>query len=169
MNQSKKKQVAIIGGGAAGFFSALSLAEQNPEIAIHLFEKRKAWLTKVQISGGGRCNVTHRCFDPKTLSEHYPRGAKELRAAFHTWQAKDTVEWFEKRGVSLKAENDGRMFPTTDDSQTIIDCFLSEARKYEINLRQGQGLESIQLNTRGQFLVELNEQSYETFDAVCLA
>ena len=169
MDQFKKKQVAIIGGGAAGFFSALSLAEQNPKIGIHLFEKGRAWLTKVKISGGGRCNVTHQCFDPKTLSEHYPRGAKELRAAFHTWQAKDTLEWFKNRGIAIHAEADGRMFPESNDSQTIIDCFLLEAKKQALILRKNQGVESLDLQSDGRFLLKLGTHTYESFDAVCLA
>ena len=125
------KKVAIIGGGAAGFFSALTLSELDPDAEIHLFEKRNQWLSKVKISGGGRCNVTHHCFDPKTLSEKYPRGSKELRAAFHTWQPQDTIDWFAQRKVQLKAEADGRMFPTTDDSQTIINCFLRGSQKIQ--------------------------------------
>ena len=169
MHQIEEKKVAIIGGGAAGFFSALSLAEQNPEIAIHLFEKGRAWLTKVKISGGGRCNVTHSCFDPKALSEHYPRGAKELRAAFHLWQAKDTLEWFKNRGIRIHAEADGRMFPESNDSQTIIDCFLTEARKQGLILRKNQGVESIDRQSDGRFLLKLGAHTYEYFDAVCLA
>lgn len=169
MHQSLNKRVAIIGGGAAGFFTALSLAEQNTSVAIDLFEKRKEWLSKVRVSGGGRCNVTHHCFDPKQLSEHYPRGSRELRAAFHAWQPTDTIAWFEERGIDLKTEVDGRMFPTTDDSQTIIDCFMSEVAQHSIQLKKGQGVESISVTAEGQFLLKLDEQTYENYDAVCLA
>ena len=169
MHQSLNKRVAIIGGGAAGFFTALSLAEQNTSVAIDLFEKRKEWLSKVKVSGGGRCNVTHHCFDPKQLSEHYPRGSRALRAAFHAWQPTDTIAWFKERGIDLKTEVDGRMFPTTDDSQTIIDCFMSEVARHSIRLKKGQGVESISVTAEGQFLLKLDEQTYEHYDAVCLA
>ena len=115
------RRIAIIGGGAAGFFAAVTAAEANPEATVMLLEKGKHCLQKVKISGGGRCNVTHSCFDPAELASHYPRGARELRAAFHRWQPRDTIEWFTQRGVPIKREPDGRMFPTTDDSQSIID------------------------------------------------
>ena len=113
--------------------------------------------------------MTHSCFDPKALSEHYPRGAKELRAAFHLWQAKDTIEWFKNRGIRIHAEADGRMFPESNDSQTIIDCFLTEARKQGLILRKNQGVESIDRQSDGRFLLKLGANTYEYFDAVCLA
>ena len=163
------KKVAIIGGGAAGFFSALTLSELDPNAEIHLFEKRNQWLSKVKISGGGRCNVTHHCFDPKTLSEKYPRGSKELRAAFHTWQPQDTIDWFARRKVPLKAEADGRMFPTTDDSQTIINCFLEEARKSNIKLKKGHSIDGLRHNSDGSFLLKINGVDEVSFTAVCLA
>ena len=103
------KKIAIIGGGAAGFFAALSAAKNNPSAQVNLYESGKHFLTKVKISGGGRCNVTHNCFDPDSLSSHYPRGARELRAAFYRWQPQDTVDWFTERGVAIKAEADGRI------------------------------------------------------------
>ncbi len=123
---------AVVGGGAAGFFGALHYAARKKGARAAIFEKGPGFLQKVRISGGGRCNVTHACFDPKKLAEHYPRGTRELRAAFHQWQPQDTIDWFERRGVALKTEADGRMFPTTDDSGTIIDCFHKEAERLGI-------------------------------------
>lgn len=128
------KNVAIIGAGAAGYFAAIKIAETDPEAEVHLYEASRRTLSKVAISGGGRCNVTHHCFDPRQLVTHYPRGGKELRGAFHSWQAQDTVDWFQSRGVELKTESDGRMFPTTDDSQTIIDCLTQAAQNAGVQL-----------------------------------
>ena len=129
------QKVAVIGGGAAGFFAALSAAEHHPSAHVVLFEKTAKLLSKVKISGGGRCNVTHHCFSPSALSKHYPRGGKQLKKAFGTFQASDTVAWFESRGVALKTEDDGRMFPTTDSSQTIVDCLLREADRRGMDIR----------------------------------
>lgn len=123
------KDVLIIGGGAAGFFAAINVAEQNPKLKVAILERGKDVLTKVKVSGGGRCNVTHAEFIPQELVLNYPRGEKELLGPFHQFMTGDTIEWFEKRGVALKVEEDGRMFPITDSSQTIIDCFLKEAKK----------------------------------------
>lgn len=169
MPKKDPKKIAIIGGGAAGFFSALTLSELDPHAEIHLFEKRNQWLSKVKISGGGRCNVTHHCFDPKTLSEKYPRGSKELRAAFHIWQPQDTIDWFAQRKVQLKAESDGRMFPTTDDSQTIINCFLEQAIKSKIKLKKGHSIDDLSLNPDGSFLLKINGEKNISYNAVCLA
>ena len=122
---SKKLTVAVVGGGAAGFFSAIAAA-QNPNVQVTLYEAGPEPLAKVRISGGGHCNVTHHCFEPARLVQNYPRGGKALRGAFSRFQPKDTVAWFKQRGVKLKTEADGRMFPVTDDSATIVDC-LTEA------------------------------------------
>jgi len=124
----------IIGGGAAGFFGAIEVATKNPGYRILILEKSGKILSKVKISGGGRCNVTNSCFDPVKLASHYPRGEKKLRDLFKKFQAKDVVDWFEHRGVKLKAEADGRMFPETDSSQSIIDCFLKETTRYKIKI-----------------------------------
>lgn len=138
----------IIGGGAAGFFGAIQAAEMRPGLKILILEKSNKLLSKVRISGGGRCNVTHYCFEPTTLSHHYPRGQKALKSLFRKYQAKDVVEWFEKKGVKLKAEDDGRMFPVTDNSATIIDCFLREARRHNIKIELNAGVTDIKpLNT----------------------
>ena len=124
--------VLVIGGGAAGFYAAIHIAESNPNIKIAILERGKEVLTKVKVSGGGRCNVTHAEFDPKELVKNYPRGEKELLGPFHNYASGDTVAFFDKRGISLKIEEDGRMFPTTDSSQTIINCFISEAKRLGI-------------------------------------
>jgi predicted Rossmann fold flavoprotein len=147
-------QIAIIGGGAAGFFAAIACARANPENEISIFERGSQFLSKVRISGGGRCNVTHACFDPRTLSEHYPRGERALISPLHRFSPSDTVVWFEAHGVRLKTEPDGRMFPVTDSSQTVIDCLLGEARAAGVRLFPGKGIE--QARTCGQDMFELS-------------
>jgi predicted flavoprotein YhiN len=139
MNQSR---AVIAGGGAAGFFAAITCAEADPAREVILLEASPALLAKVKISGGGRCNVTHACFDPRELVKRYPRGGRELLGAFHRWQPRDTVAWFAERGVELKTESDGRMFPTTDDSQTIIDCLQHAAQKAGVQIRTRCGVSS---------------------------
>lgn len=128
--------VIVIGGGAAGFFGAIACSQRNPALSILILEKTNKLLSKVAISGGGRCNVTHACFEPSLLVKNYPRGEKELLASFHSFQPKDTIDWFAQRGVFLKVEEDGRMFPITDSSQTIIDCFLKEAERFKIEIKK---------------------------------
>ncbi|MGJ8590980.1 MAG: NAD(P)/FAD-dependent oxidoreductase [Aquaticitalea sp.] len=139
-----KKDVIIVGGGAAGFFAAINIAEQNPKLKVAILERGKEGLQKVKVSGGGRCNVTHAEFIPSQLILNYPRGEKELLGPFHQFMTGDTIEWFEKRGVELKIEDDGRMFPTTDSSQTIIDCFLSEAKKHKVEICYNHSVKTIQ-------------------------
>jgi predicted Rossmann fold flavoprotein len=129
------KTSIILGGGAAGFFAAVNTARLNPDQRVIILEKSNKLLAKVRVSGGGRCNVTHACFDAGLLSKNYPRGEKALRQAFARFAATDTVVWFSERGVQLKTEADGRMFPVTDNSQTIIDCLLREAEKYNVEIR----------------------------------
>ena len=140
----KNADVIIIGGGAAGFFTAINAAENNPKLKIIILERGKEVLTKVKVSGGGRCNVTHAEFLPKELTQNYPRGEKELLGPFHTFMTGDTIEWFEKRGVELKIEEDGRIFPVSDSSQTIIDCFLSEANRLGVEVLLNQSVKEIQ-------------------------
>ncbi|MFK7749033.1 MAG: NAD(P)/FAD-dependent oxidoreductase [Kordia sp.] len=135
--------VLIIGGGAAGFFTAINIAKKYPEKSVVILERGKEFLTKVRISGGGRCNVTHACFDPKELVNYYPRGEKELLGPFHQFCCGDTMGWFEERGVALKIEDDGRIFPVTNSSQTIIDCFLSEAEKYKVDFRVNHAVRNV--------------------------
>lgn len=151
--------VLIVGGGAAGFFAAINLAEKNPNYKIAILERGKELLTKVRISGGGRCNVTHACFVPNDLVKFYPRGEKELRGPFHQFCSGDTIEWFEKHGVELKIEEDGRMFPVSDSSQTIIDCFLNAAKKYKIDILTGQSVQSI-FRSEDSWKVETNQQTF---------
>ncbi|MBT8291660.1 MAG: NAD(P)/FAD-dependent oxidoreductase [Eudoraea sp.] len=127
-------EVIIIGGGAAGFYCAIHIAEANPELKIAILERGKKVLSKVKVSGGGRCNVTHAEFEPSSLVKNYPRGEKELLGPFHIYSTLDTIAFFEKRGILIKTESDGRMFPASNSSQTIIDCFLNEIRKYDITL-----------------------------------
>ncbi|HWH70741.1 MAG TPA: NAD(P)/FAD-dependent oxidoreductase [Candidatus Sulfotelmatobacter sp.] len=136
-----RERVVIAGGGAAGFFAAITCAEAMPSAEVILLEKGPQFLSKVRISGGGRCNVTHACFDARELTTYYPRGAGALLGAFRQFQPSDTVQWFESRGVELKTEADGRMFPITDSSQTIIDCLLEAARAAGVQLRTHCGLE----------------------------
>ncbi|CAN5396253.1 NAD(P)/FAD-dependent oxidoreductase [soil metagenome] len=133
----------IAGGGAAGFFAAIETSTQNPRQKILILEKSTKLLSKVRISGGGRCNVTHHCFEASQLSKHYPRGQKEFRQLFRKFQASDTVAWFEKRGVELITEEDGRMFPITENSETIIGCFQSETDKYKIEIITGMEVAGI--------------------------
>src|SRR5205085_7804383 len=128
------KQIAIVGGGAAGFFAAITCAEANSANEVSIYERGSEFLTKVRISGGGRCNVTHACFDPRAMSERYPRGERALISPLYRFSAADTVAWFERRGVRLKTEEDGRIFPVTDTSRTIIDCLMREARTAGVRL-----------------------------------
>ena len=159
---------AIIGGGAAGFFSAVTLAQKNPDADISIFDSGKQFLRKVKISGGGRCNVTHSCFEPKELALHYPRGEKELKGAFYTWQPRDTVDWFEERGVQIKTEDDGRMFPVSDNSQSIIDCLHRQVIKNGVVLCEGIGVKSL-LHEEEQFTLGFSNGMSKRFDRVCVA
>jgi predicted flavoprotein YhiN len=138
------RRISIVGGGAAGFFAALAAAEANPGCDVTIYEATAHLLAKVKVSGGGRCNVTHACFEPRELVRRYPRGGRELLGAFSRWQPRDTVEWFETRGVKLKTEGDGRMFPVTDDSQTIVDCLLNAARAAGVTVRMNCGVKQVE-------------------------
>lgn len=149
-------KVIIIGGGAAGFFGAIACAEANPKLQVTLLEAGRKPLAKVRISGGGRCNVTHHCFEPARLIENYPRGGKALRGAFTRFQPQDTVQWYKSRGVKLKTEADGRMFPTTDSSQTIVNCLMQAADKAGVDLHTGVGVQSVK-----QFVDSQNESYFQ--------
>ena len=141
MNQNFN--IIIVGGGAAGFFTAINIVEKNPKLKVAILERGTEVLNKVRISGGGRCNVTHASFEPNELVKFYPRGEKELRGPFHQFCSGDTIEWFEKHGVELKIEADGRIFPVSNSSQTIIDCFLKATQKLGITVLTGQSVQSI--------------------------
>lgn len=162
------KMLLVIGGGAAGFFAALAARQANPEAQVVLLEKSAVVLAKVRVSGGGRCNVTHSCFDPRLLTQHYPRGHRELLGPFHRFQPRDTIAWFEERGALLKTEKDGRMFPVTDSSQTIIDCLTHEARKLGVEVRLKQKIETIEKNPSG-FRVVLQVEEPLLASALILA
>ena len=154
----KRYDVIIVGGGAAGFFAAINVAEMNPDLSVAILEKNKEGLQKVKVSGGGRCNVTHAEFIPQELAKNYPRGEKELLGPFHSFMTGDTIEWFSKRGVELKIEEDGRMFPITDSSQTIIDCFLKETKRLGIHVLYSQTVKAISKSDR--FLIETQDQEF---------
>ncbi len=142
---AEKTRVVIVGGGAAGFFAAIACAEQlGARGSVMLFEATAHLLAKVRVSGGGRCNVTHACFEPRELAKRYPRGGRELLGPLHRWQPRDTVDWFTGRGVELKTEADGRMFPVTDNSATIVDCLLRAAEKAGVQVRTGTGVKQVE-------------------------
>src|SRR3954469_22516804 len=137
-----RKKIAIVGGGAAGFFAAIASARANPANEVSIYERGPEFLTKVRISGGGRCNVTHACFDARAMSERYPRGERALISPLHRFSPAETVAWFEERGVRVKTESDGRIFPVTDSSQTIVDCLENEARAAGVRLYMRRGVDA---------------------------
>lgn len=139
-----KKKFIVIGGGAAGFFAAINAAELHPDLEVIILEGSTKVLQKVKVSGGGRCNITHACFTPGELIEFYPRGSKELLGPFHQFMTGDTMEWFEKRGIPLKIEDDNRMFPESNSSQTVIDCFLESARKVGVKVHLNQRVDAVE-------------------------
>ena len=143
------KKLIVIGGGAAGFFCAVNAARMNPELQVVILEKTSKLLSKVRISGGGRCNVTHACFDIAEMSKKYPRGGNFVKKTFHQFFTTDTIKWFEERGVILKTEEDGRMFPVTDSSQTIINCLMTEAERYKVAVRVNVEVNSLDVQYQG--------------------
>ena len=156
---NSKYEILIVGGGAAGFFTAINIVEKNPKLKVAILERGKTVLEKVRISGGGRCNVTHAEFIPKELAKNYPRGEKELLGPFHQFCSGDTIEWFANRGVELKIEDDGRMFPVSDSSQTIIDCFLNEVKRLKIDVLTSQSVQSI-YQGNDYWKVETNHETF---------
>ena len=168
-DDSSNPKIGIIGGGAAGVFAAIAAANSNPQAKVTVYEKGRSLLSKVRISGGGRCNVTHACFDPKSFCQNYPRGSRELLGPFNQFQASDTVEWFESRGVVLKTEADGRMFPITDSSQTIIDCLLEKCRRAGVALATNAGVVRVERNTNGRFHLEFGGGRTEIVDRLLIA
>jgi len=143
MQTDQRLRIAIIGGGAAGFFAAITCAQSNPNARVTLYEATAHPLAKVRISGGGRCNVTHACYDPRVLVGHYPRGARELLGAFHRWQPRDMTAWLAARRVSLKTEADGRIFPVSDNSMDVVNCLRRAAAEAGVVLRLKTGLRAV--------------------------
>ncbi|MDJ0704574.1 MAG: NAD(P)/FAD-dependent oxidoreductase [Leptolyngbyaceae cyanobacterium MO_188.B28] len=165
---NNKLQVIVVGGGAAGFWGAIATAVSHPYTQVTLLEAGSEVLAKVRISGGGRCNVTHACFDPALLAQHYPRGGKALRAAFTRFQPQDTIAWFAQRGVKLKTEADGRMFPVTDDSATIVDCLIRAARQAGVVIRTKAAVTGV-TPTEGRFRLQLKSGEKLVCDRILLA
>lgn len=165
---STQKHLVVIGGGAAGFFCAVNAARLNPQLRVTILEKSSKLLSKVRISGGGRCNLSHACFDITAMCKNYPRGTHFLRKTFHRFFTKDTIEWFEKRGVKLKAEADGRMFPVSDSSQSVIDCLLREAGLYGVNVRTNREVQQLRNTPNGWTIQCTNGDTMEA-DHVCVA
>jgi predicted Rossmann fold flavoprotein len=163
-----RKKVIVVGAGAAGIFAAINIAEALNDYSVVVLEKSSKVLAKVKISGGGRCNVTNALQDISALVKNYPRGDKFLKKAFHTFSSKDTVEWFENRGVKLKAEADGRMFPVTDNSQTVIDCLLKSCEKAGVIIKTNTGIKKI-AGAKGAFVLTTDTGENITCDKVVLA
>ncbi len=169
MMVNKNNTLVVIGGGAAGFFCAVNAAKLNPSLKVIIIEKNNKLLSKVKVSGGGRCNVTHSCFNIVELSKKYPRGEQFLKKAFHWFSVSDTINWFKEKGVELKTETDGRMFPVSNTSQTIIDCLMQEANKYNIEILLSSDVSSIH---KKEDLFEINFNNLTkiiTANYVCVA
>ncbi|MFA6288131.1 MAG: NAD(P)/FAD-dependent oxidoreductase [Opitutaceae bacterium] len=162
-------RVIVVGGGAAGFFAAIACAEANPSSHVVLYEATAHPLAKVRVSGGGRCNVTHACPEPRELVKRYPRGGRELMGPFNRFGPRDTIGWFAARGVELKTENDGRMFPVTDDSGTIVDCLRLAADKAGVKIFTSMGVRQVERMEAGGFRVEFTDGSVGEFDRMLLA
>ena len=162
------KHLIVIGGGAAGFFCAVNAARMNSALKVTVIEKSNKLLSKVKVSGGGRCNVTHACFDIVEMSKRYPRGQYFVKKAFHQFFTTDTIKWFEERRVKLKTEDDGRMFPVTDSSQTIINCLLQEANKFGVEIIMNREVKKIETNL-STFNLQLSTNETLIADFVCIA
>jgi predicted Rossmann fold flavoprotein len=162
------KRLIVIGGGAAGFFSAINAVRMNPELKVTLLEKSGKLLSKVKVSGGGRCNVTHACFDMVEMSKKYPRGGNFVKKTFHQFFTTDTIEWFKERGISLKEEKDGRMFPVTDSSQTIVDCLLDEVNKYGVEVVLNAEVKNV-VYREEKFYIKLPDSRLLTSGYLCIA
>jgi predicted Rossmann fold flavoprotein len=168
----EKKKIVVVGGGAAGFFCAIQIAELHPSWDISILEKSNKILSKVKVSGGGRCNVTHACPDIEVLLKKYPRGTRFLKKSFYQFATKNTIQWFANNGVSLHTEKDGRMFPVTNDSATIIDCFLQKVHQYGIKVLTGHevvNIEKLNHQQQASFVITLSNQNKITADAICMA
>lgn len=163
MKASNSFDLIVVGGGAAGFFGAINAVDNKKDLKVLILEKSSKLLSKVRISGGGRCNVTHHCFEPTPLSKHYPRGQRELKKLFRIFEARDVVAWFEQKGVKLKTEADGRMFPVSNQSETIINCFLSEAERLNISICKNSEVVDLTPQSGGGFWIKTSDQNiYQT-------
>lgn len=165
---SSPGSLVVVGGGAAGFFCAVNAARMNPRMRVTLLEKSDKLLAKVKVSGGGRCNLTHSCFDILEMSRCYPRGQHFVRKAFHRFFTTDTIRWFEERGVRIKTEKDGRMFPVSDSSQTVIDCLLREADLYGVGIRKRTEVTGLR-KEGGRFMLETGDKTVFFADYICVA
>jgi predicted Rossmann fold flavoprotein len=163
-----KKQLVVIGGGAAGFFCAVNAAAKNPALQVIIIEKTGKLLSKVKVSGGGRCNVTHACFSMAEMVTKYPRGGQFLKKAFHQFFTTHTIEWFKHRGVTLKTEDDGRMFPITNESQTIIDCLMKEASTYGVTIMMNRDVCAVELKEH-KWKIECRNNEPIYADYLCIA
>lgn len=163
-----KKRLVVVGGGAAGFFCAVNAARLNPGLDVVILEKSNKLLSKVKVSGGGRCNVTHACYSIAEMIKRYPRGSSFLKKAFHHFFTIDTIAWFKERGVVLKTEADGRMFPVTDSSQTIIDCLMKEANKYGVEIRMNNEVKGI-YNDAGKWNLVMRDDVILPADFICIS
>jgi predicted Rossmann fold flavoprotein len=162
------KQLIVIGGGAAGFFCAVNAARMDRSLKVTVIEKNNKLLSKVKVSGGGRCNVTHACFDIAEMSKRYPRGQHFVKKAFHQFFTTDTINWFEERGVKLKTEDDGRMFPVADSSQTIIECLLKEANKFGVEILMNKEVKGLSM-MNGEWSIKLSDSRLLRAEFVCVA
>ncbi len=168
----ENKKIIVVGGGAAGFFCAIQIAALHPSWDISILEKSNKILSKVKVSGGGRCNVTHACPDVELLLKKYPRGARFLKKSFYQFATKNTIQWFANNGVPLHTEKDGRMFPVTNNSATIVDCFLQKVHQYGIKVLTGYEVVNVEkLNNQKEaaFVITLSNQNKLSADAICLA
>jgi predicted Rossmann fold flavoprotein len=163
-----KKRLIVIGGGAAGFFCAINAARMNPALEVVIIEKTTKLLSKVKVSGGGRCNVTHSCFSIADMIKKYPRGNSFLKKAFHHFFTTDTIAWFKERGVELKTEADGRMFPITDSSQTIIDCLMKEVNKCHVEILMNREVRQLAIDN-GQWIITFSNNEKLPADYICVA
>ncbi|PWT72033.1 MAG: aminoacetone oxidase family FAD-binding enzyme [Bacteroidetes bacterium] len=163
-----QKTFIVVGGGAAGFFAAVNAARLRSDLKVIIVEKTDRPLRKVKISGGGRCNVTHACFSIPTLIQNYPRGEHFLKKAFHHFSTQDTVKWYAERKVPLHTEDDGRMFPVSNSSQSIIDCLIGEANKYHVEIRYNRNVQAI-IRTADKWLLNFSNEEQVAADFVCIA
>ncbi len=168
MSLNETLTIIIIGGGAAGFFAAITTKLANPNNNVMLLEAGKVPLSKVRISGGGRCNVTHHCFEPSQLIQAYPRGNKALKSAFTRFQPQDTIQWFESQGIKLKTETDGRIFPVTDNSESIVNCLMNSAEEAGVNLRLNCRVQSVE-KVENQFILTLKSGEFLKCDRLLIA